>query len=180
MHRWLEVLLFWKKASCCLSLMAKPSGARDFLQIEKLASNWSPWWIHRWLKTCLRLSKLVSVENETFAEMKRLLTTMSSIFLVAGVEEATNPATFILAKECSARFEQETFLNTKILANFKMQLNRSILRKEICSVVIISEIIYSKIAKVFDTGISCILETETLCALKLMWPGSRSFTRSRT
>ena len=42
-------------------------------------------------------------------------------------------------------------MNTKILANFKMQLNRSILRKEICSVVIISEIIYSKIAKVFDT-----------------------------
>ena len=65
-------------------------------------------------------------------------------------------------------------MKTKILANFKMQLNRSILRKEICSVVIISEIIYSKIAKVFDTGISCILETETLCALKLMWPGSRS------
>ena len=76
---------------------------------------------------------------------------MSSIFLAAGVEEATNPATFILAKECSARFEQETFLKTKILANFKMQLNRSILRKEICSVVIISEIIYSKIAKVFQT-----------------------------
>ena len=40
---------------------------------------------------------------------------------------------------------------TKILANFKMQLNRSILRKEICSVVMITEIIYSKIAKVSDT-----------------------------
>ena len=83
---------------------------------------------------------------------------MSSIFLVAGVEEATNPATFILAKECFARFgtvfdfEQEIFLNTRILTYFKMQLNRSALRKEIYSVtvVIISKIIYSKIKKVFD------------------------------
>ena len=42
----------------------------------------------------------VSVENETFfAEMKRLLTTVSSIFSVAGVEEATNSATLILAND---------------------------------------------------------------------------------
>ena len=53
------------------------------------------------------LSKVepVSVENETFfAEMKRLLTTVSSIVLVGGVEEDTNSATLILAKDSFARF----------------------------------------------------------------------------
>ena len=119
------------------------------------------------------LSKLASVENKTFfAEVKRLWTTMSLIFLVAGVEEATNSATFILAKECFARFptvfdfEQETFLNTRILTNFKTQLNRSMLRNEVCSVIVISKITCSKIAKLFDILVNLVLETETLCALK--------------
>ena len=61
--------------------------------------------IHRSLKTRLRLSEPVSVEIEAyFTEPdEKILTTMSSIFLIAGVEEATNSSTLILAQDSFAR-----------------------------------------------------------------------------